>query len=179
MQRFASLFRISCCAALLALAAAQDAKDIPKIAGESLAGRRVVLPDATTGKITVLVIGFSKASKAPTSAWARKIIADFGSRSGFELYQLAVLQDVPRFIRGFVISGIKSGVPKTQHDHFLLVVEGEAELKKLVSYKEPDDAYMVVLDRGGKSVRQRHGEFSDASYSQLRQEIESLLSNQK
>ena len=178
MPRLVRLLRGFCCLALLASALGQDVKDLPKIESESLAGRKVALPEAAAGKVAVLVIGFSKASKTPTNAWAKKVAADFGSRPAFELYQMAVLEDVPRLIRGIVISSIKSGVPESMRDHFLPVLHGEAELKKLVGYQEPDDAYMVVLNRSGKVVHQQHGALTDASYSELRGVIDPLLNQQ-
>ena len=148
---------------------------MPKVEGESFSGHHVLLPDDTKGKVTILVFGFTKASKGPTSIWAQKTLAEFGSNDGFELYQLPVLEDVPRLIRGMVISGIKKGVPENTRDHFVPIVQGEADLKKFVNYKEPDDAYLVILDPAGQVVQQLHGIFSDAAYVQLRAQIQSLL----
>jgi hypothetical protein len=107
---------------------------MPKIQGESFAGHTVVLPDAAAGKVAVLIFGFTKASKAPTSAWANKLQAYLGTRPDVELYQLPALEDVPRLFRSMVISGIKKGVPENKRDHFVPVVQGEADLKKLVAY---------------------------------------------
>ena len=133
------------------------------------------MPDDASGKVAVLVLGFTKASKEPTGAWADKIQAEFSGRSGFELYQLPVLQDVPRFIRGMVISGMKKGVKMNMRDHFVPILQREEELKKLVSYKEPDDAYLVVLSPAGQIVRQLHGPYSDSAYDGLRGELQMML----
>jgi len=151
---------------------------MPKVEGDSFSGRHVVLPDDSKGKVAVLVFGFTKASKTPTSLWAQKTLGEFGSNAGFELYQLPVLEDVPRLIRGMVISGIKKGVPEKVHDHFVPIVHGEAELKKFVNYSEPDDAYLVTLNPVGNVTQQLHGPFTDAAYTQLRVQIQSLLSHQ-
>jgi hypothetical protein len=62
-------------------------------------------------------------------------------------------------------------------DHFVPVLQGESDLKKLVSFKEPDDAYLVVLDPAGQVVHQMHGPFSDAAYGQLRDKLHALLSH--
>ena len=148
---------------------------MPRVEGESFAGRKVVLPDAAKGHVAVLVLGFTKASKEPTSAWGRRIASEFGSQSGFELYQLPVLEDVPRLVRGMVVSGMKKGVKENMRDHFVPLFEHESELKKLVGYQEPGDAYLVVLDPSGQIVHQVHGSFSDAAYAQLRQELHRLL----
>jgi hypothetical protein len=48
-------------------------------------------------------------------------------------------------------------------------------LKKLVSFQEPDDAYLVILDPAGQIVHQAHGPFSDAAYGQLRDRLHALL----
>lgn len=136
---------------------------------------KVVLPQAAKGNVTVLVFGFTKASKTPTSAWARKLSADFGPRAGFELYQVPVLEDVPRLVRGMVISSMKKGTPEDMRDHFIPLFAGESELKKTVDFHAADDAYLVVLNRGGKVVRQMHGSPTEETYPALRGEIGLLL----
>jgi hypothetical protein len=160
--------------AFVCMALGQASPTMPTIEGESFAGRKVRLPDATRGKIAVLIFGFTKASKEPTSAWGAKIQSDLGSRAGFEIYQLPVLEDVPRFIRGMVISSIKKGVPESLRDHFVPILQHESELKKFVGYQEKDDAYMVVLDTTGRVVYQLHGPFSDAAYQKISDEVRRL-----
>ncbi len=172
------LFRFLCCIALLNSSIAQSTQPMPRIEGESFAGHKVMLPDAAAGKVAVLIFGFTKASKVPTSAWADKLQPEFGTRPGFELYQLPVLEDVPRLFRGMVISGIRKGVSENKRDHFVPILQGEAGLKILVAYKEPDDAYLVILDRKGNIAQQIHGSPNDSNYSQVRSAAESLL-NQK
>jgi hypothetical protein len=54
-------------------------------------------------------------------------------------------------------------------------MHNEAELKKLVAYKEADDAYIVVLDRSGQIAYQTHSANPDPSYAALRSKVESLL----
>ena len=148
---------------------------LPKIEGDSFSGQHIVLPDAASGKVAVLIFGFTKASKTPTAAWAKKLSADFARQPFFALYQLPVLEDVPRLVRGMVISSIRKGVPEETRDHFVPILNGEADLKKLVSYKEQDDAYLVVLNRDGKIVAQLHGTATDASYAPLKAHVVLLI----
>jgi hypothetical protein len=154
---------------------AQSAAPMPQIQGESLAGHTVVLPDAAAGKIAILIFGFTKASKVQTSAWAEKLQANLGSRPDLALYQLPVLEDVPRLFRGMVISGIKKGVPENKRDHFVPILQNEEELKKLVRYREPDDAYLIILGRDGHIIQQLHGTPNDENYGQVKSAIESML----
>ncbi len=162
------LLLLLCFLALTVNACPQSASRLPRIEGDSLAGPHVVLPDSCAGKVALLVFGFTKASKNQTSAWASAISKDFAGQREVELYQLPVLEDVPRFVRGMVISGIKKGVAENARPHFVPILEGQAELKKLVMFTEPDDAYLIVLDRDGKIAQQRHGAVNDAAVSDLR-----------
>lgn len=164
-------------ALLLSVFFAVAQTNMPQIEGQSLAGSRVLFPHAASGKDAVLIFGFTRASKNPTSAWAKEIRAEFGATS-LELYQIPVLQDVPSLIRGMVISGIRRGVPQNQRDHFVIVVQSEKELKKFVGYQEPDDAYLVILDPAGKVVQQLHGSPTADAYAQLKHELHRLLATQ-
>ena len=159
----------------MAVATVLAAQDLPKIEGESLAGHHVALPDAVSGRVAVLVLGFSKASKTPTSAWGQRIETDFAGTAGFVLYQLPVLEDVPGFIRGMVISNIKKGVPEERRGYFVPVLHGESDLKKFVNYRESDDAYLILLDRSGKIAFQIDGALTEPSYAELHQRISALL----
>lgn len=171
-----SLSRFFLCASLLAPSTAQVVA-MPKIEGENLAGQKVLLPDAAAGKVAVLIFGFTKASKGPTSAWADKLNADFGTRPDFTLYQLPVLEDVPRLLRGVVISGIKKGVAENTREHFVPILRDEAELKKVVHYQEPNEAYLVVLGRTGETLAQTRGSPDNTNYARLRDQLESALNS--
>ena len=151
------------------------AQQFPHLQEENLAGQQLVLPDAAAGKVAVLVLGFSHASSTPTGAWAKRILSDFGKTSGFELYQLAVLQAVPRMFCGMIISGIKKDVPESQRANFLPILHNEDELQKLVGFKQPDDAYVVVLDRSGKVAYQTHGGSVDSGYPEFHAKVQGLL----
>ncbi len=178
MRRITFGSQLVCLLLMLSSALAQTGQPMSTISGESLAGHRVVLPEATRGSVAILIFGFTKASKTPTTAWAKRLSEEFGNESDFRLYQLPVLEDVPRLFRGMVISGIRKGVPENMRDHFVPILDGEAELKKAVDYREADDAYLMLVDRNSTVVRQVHGLLTDDAYSSLETEIRRLL-NQK
>jgi hypothetical protein len=159
----------------LAVPDRSPAQQFPRLQEENLNGQQVVLPDAASGKVSVLVMGFSKASKTPTEAWAKRIESDFGKNSEFALYQLPVLEAVPKIIRGMVISGIKKGVAENQRANFVPALHNEDELKKLVGFKAEDDAYIVVLDPTGKITYQTHGLSVDPGYAELKAKLQALL----
>ena len=165
-------FLLAAAASLTIPAAAQQ---FPHLEEESLAGQKVVLPESVSGKIAVLVLGFSKASSTPTGAWARRLHEEFEKNPGFALYQLAVIEEAPSFIRPMITSGMKKGMPDAQRAYVVPVVHRESELKKLVNFKQPDDAYIVLLDRNSTIVYQTHGASLDPGYTELRSKVQALL----
>lgn len=173
--KLGDVFRWLAAALSILVSAGTAAQQLPRLQEENLAGQQVLLPDATSGKVAVLVFGFTRASQTTTESWAKRIQTDYGKTAGFEWYRLPVLEEAPRLIRGMIVSGMKKGVAESQRANFVPVLHNEAELKKLVGYKEPDDAYIVVLDRGGKVAYQTHGASADPGYAQLRAQVDSLL----
>ena len=152
-----------------------SAQQFPHLEEESLAGQKVILPESVSGKVAVLVLGFSKASSTPTGAWAKRAQEEFGKNPGFAMYQLAVIEEAPSLIRGMIISGMKKGMPDAQRAYVVPVVHRESELKKQVNFKQPDDAYILLLDRSGTIVYEAHAASLDPGYAELRGKVQALL----
>jgi predicted transcriptional regulator len=84
---------------------------------------------------------------------------------------MPVLEDVPKIVRGMVMKSIRSGVPATEQPHFLPVLDNEAEWKKVTRFRNPDDAYVVVVDGDGNIRWQISGKVSDSGFAALEQQI--------
>lgn len=133
---------------------------LPAIEGETLAGAKVTLP-AALGTATLLIIGFTRGSQEQTKAWSQRVSGRYPA------WSIAVLEDVPRLIRGMVSRGIRSGTPKDQHSHFLLVYRGEQQLKQAAGFSRPDDAHLLIIDGAGTIRWRFHGAVTDAAMEQL------------
>jgi hypothetical protein len=159
---------------LLLLSSALFAETLPRIQGENLLGKPVVLPDAAAGHAAVLIMGFSHASQGETKVWSERLDHDFAGNSGVTVYPMAILEQVPRLVRGMASHGIKSGAPKEQRERFLLVYHNEAELKQAAGYSAPDDAYVLLVDGSGNIRWRYHGSITDAAVTQLQAELQTL-----
>src|SRR5487761_533661 len=160
-----------CCISVLlltALAAPLDAETLPRLDGETLSGKRIVLPDNDHGKIAFLLIGFSRRGGDATRAWEQRLNKDFGTDQKYVIHPVAVLEDAPRFIRGIIKSGIRRGTPLAEQDRFVILVNGEADLKRFVGYSASDDAYLLLIDGNGEVRWRGHGAFTEEKYSALR-----------
>jgi hypothetical protein len=154
------------------LGSAVCAETLPRIEGENLAGKKIVLPDAAAGHRAILVIGFSHASQSQTKAWADRLDREFPGTGMVTVYPVAVLESVPRLVRGMASHGIKSGTPKEQRDRFLLLYHQEAELKTASAFSAADDAYLLLLDGHGAIRWRFHGPVTDSAVAELQKEVQ-------
>jgi len=162
-----------CLALLFAAAQGQNAR-IPTTHGMTFASNEVTLPDDLRGRVGVLVIGFSKASSAGSTAWGKRLALDYRDSTTVVYYQMPVLASVPSLVRPMVIHSIKSSVPAGEQARFVPVLDHETEWRALVHYGAPDDTYLVVVDGKGEVAWQMHGPVTDAAYAALKQQVEGL-----
>jgi hypothetical protein len=143
----------------------QAQQNLPVIDGETLSGKKLSLPAAAGGQPALLIVGFTHGSQAQTKAWSVRV------HDRFPAWSIAVLEDVPRLVRGMATHGIKSGTPKDQYDRFLLVYHGERQLKEAAGFDRPDDAYLLVVDGAGVVRWRYHGPVTDAAVEQAGEQL--------
>ena len=148
------------------------AQKIPPVHGRTFSGAPVDLPQASAGKTTVLVIGFSQDSRSAVTAWGKKLAADYYDSPSVLYYEMPMLASVPKFLRGFVAGKIKSSVSERGRVHFIPLEDNEAEWKRISHYEAAGDAYVLVLDQQGSVRWQTHGQATDAAYTGMKQQIE-------
>ncbi len=149
------------------------AQTLPQTEFETLAGSKLTLPDAAAGKTALLIVGFSHASSKPTGAWSKELTADCRSNPRLVCYQIAVLQDAPRMIRGFIAGAMKRETPKEKQDSYLILVHGEDTWKRLAAFSNPDDAYLLLLDDRSNIRWKTNGPPTPAALKSLRQRLPS------
>jgi hypothetical protein len=146
------------------------AEALPLTSAKTLSDKRVVLPDAVRGHVAVIVIGFRHASRNRSAEWGKRLEQQFAG-SDVTCYEAAMLQDVPRLMRGMVVSSIRKGVPAAQHDRFLVLLEKEDEWKKLAKFSEGDAAYVLLVARDGNVVWTTHAKMDEPQVAELQKQI--------
>lgn len=147
---------------------------IPAVHAPSFSNEMVNLPEGLKGKVGVLVLGFSRGSRESTTAWGKKLAADYGESPVVLYYEMPVLASLPKMIQGFVINQIRSSVPERERPRFVVLLENEAAWQTMVAYKNANDAYIVVVDDQGVVRWQTHGEPTDAEYGAMKQQVGAL-----
>jgi hypothetical protein len=147
--------------------------EIPVTKGQTFVGKDILLPADVRGRVTILVMGFSKGSKLQTGEWGQHV-AVFAEANNMAHYQMPVLESVPRMMRGMVTRSIRNGTAPEMREHFLPIFEKEDEWKKLVKFSGPEDAYVVVLDREGRVAWLGNGKWTEQVFGAMRNVAEKL-----
>ena len=146
---------------------------VPQAPVETLSGKRLELSRDVASGLAVLIIGFTKASRAQTSEWSRRLQPELSKTFSAQVYEVAVVADVPRLIRGLVIRQIRASVPRAIHPHFLLVLEHANVWRRLADAVDENAAYLVLVSHG-EVVWRGAGRLTEVSYQSLIQALKAL-----
>jgi hypothetical protein len=166
--------------ALLALVAtpgwAQDAAvHVPTARGTTLTGMEMALPNSLSGKIGVLVVGFSHASGEQVANWGRLIEADYGKSPGLVYFEMPMIGSAPKMLRGMIVKSMASGVPAAERSHFVPLTEDDKPWRTVAHYDKADDAYLLVVDGNGVVLWQTQGDATDAAYAAFKKTMNGLV----
>jgi hypothetical protein len=148
---------------------------MPPLRGESLSGRKATLPDAARGRVALVALGFTYDSRFAVEAWVTRFRRDFGADSGATFFEVPVLGGMARVARPFIDGGMRRGTPKALHENVITIYGAAGEWKRRLGFREPDAAYLLLLDRGGRVVWSHGGPFREEDYALLAAEAHRQL----
>ena len=162
--------------AMMANAAAPNAAlaigdPLPELKGEFLTGRTAVLPTAASGKVALLLIGFSYDSRFQVEAWAKRFRKDFDKNPQVTFYEVPMIGGMARMGKWFIDSGMRNGTPRADHENVITVYGGVDPWKQRLGFKDSKDAYLVVLDKTGKVAWKHAGPLNEAVYKTMEEFI--------
>jgi hypothetical protein len=149
---------------------------LPVLEGQFLSGRDAELPGASSGKITLVAMGFTYKSRFPVEAWGSWYRAMIGSRTDVTFFEVPMIGGLSTLGRWFIDRGMRRGTPAELHEHVITVYGGTGDWKRRLSHspEREDDAYLIVLDRDGVVRWLHHGGFDQARADDLRRLLTSL-----
>ena len=148
---------------------------------ETVEDRKVLLPESTKGKYTLLGLAYSKKSEDELNSWFSPVFNKFiqkttGLLSGFE-YDVNVYF-VPMFTG---VNAAATGTAKNkalknidpQLLPYILFYKGELKsYKEALDFEKRDIPYFFVLDPSGKIVFATSGAYSEDKLDQVEEVIE-------
>ena len=149
---------------------------LPTLKGQFLTGRNAVLPQASAGKVTLIAMGFTYASRAPVEAWADWYRTAIGSRTDITFFEVPMIGGLATLGRWFIDRGMREGTPVELHDHVITVYRGTGDWKQRIGYASAhqDEAYLIVLDQEGVVRRLHHGVFDTVQSDELKRLLTAL-----
>lgn len=143
---------------------------LPVLKGEYLSGRAATLPDAGSGKATLILLGFTYASRVPVEAWGKWFRDTVGVAPDRTFFEVPMIGGMAKMGRWFIDRGMRKGTPAALHEHVITVYSNTGDWKKRLSVSSLNDkeAFLVVLDRDGVVRWLHHGPFDQARAQELR-----------
>lgn len=147
----------------------------PKLRGETLDGQALVLPDAASGRVTLLIISASKKAGDRTGPWRERFLADFSSDARVTCYTAALLEEAPSIFRGMIKTGMRSGTPPAARGHVVVSISDEAVWKKYLDLSDDKLPGVLLLDGSGHVRWSYNGVLEPDRYSALKTATTDLL----
>lgn len=148
---------------------------LPELKGQTLTGRTGVLPQSS-GKVTLVAVGFTYKSRFPVEAWAEWYRTTIGSTTDITLFEVPMIGGAARLGRWFIDRGMRRGTPTELHDQVITIYGGTGDWKRRLSYssEHKDDAYLIVVDREGIVRWLYHGDFDEPRGNELKELLASV-----
>jgi hypothetical protein len=142
---------------------------LPRLKGEHLTGRSATLPAAASGKKTLMLLGFTYASRVPVEAWGQWFRDSVGVGPDRTFFEVPMIGGLAKMGRWFIDRGMRKGTPAALHENVITVYANTGDWKKrlAVSSVNDKDAFLIVLDHDGVVRWLHHGPFDAARAQEL------------
>jgi hypothetical protein len=142
-------------------------KLLPALSGQYLTGRKAVLPEASSGRIALLALGFTYDSRFAVEAWTTRFREEFNTTKEITFYEVPMIGGMARLGRWFIDSGMRKGTPKELHENVITVYGGTDPWKQRLGFKKGNDAYLILIDPDGIVRWTWNGQFDEARFVEL------------
>ncbi len=151
---------------------------LPELRGEHLSRRKAILPKDVSGRLALLLFGFTYQSRFAVEAWTKRFRQDFETNPQVTFYEIPMIGGMARLGKWFIDSGMRRGTPKADHENVITVYGGTELWKQRLGFKAEDSAYLVIVDQKGKVAWRHAGPFEEAHYQALAVQARKLASAQ-
>jgi hypothetical protein len=148
---------------------------LPPLRGEFLTGRPALLPQAASGRVALLLLGFTYDSRFPVESWTKKFRLEFEKNPKVTFYEVPMIGGLARMGKWFIDSGMRRGTPPADQGNVITVYGGTDQWKQRVAFRDPNAAYLILIDQSGKVTWQYAGRFSEEPYEALSSAVSGLL----
>ncbi len=126
--------------------------ELPRLEAKTLTAEAVDLPRDALGRPAILVISFSKAAAKVSRGWLDGCRSAAAGRSpaGVSCYDVRILADVPKILRGMVERGMRNGYPVDLQRQTVLVYSESDAWRERAEGIDDKMTYVIGCDRDGR-----------------------------
>lgn len=173
------------CAMMLAVAApsAQEKRAVlrvgdamPALSGEFLTGRGASLPAAASGKVALVMLGFTYNSRFAVERWGAWFGKAMAARPNVTYFEAPMLGGAARLGRFFIDRGMRKNTPIAKHEQVLTVYGNTGSWKARLGVTDATGthAWLLLVDTSGTIRWMHHGDFDAAVADDLVRVINGL-----
>ena len=148
---------------------------LPLLSGEFLTGRTAVLPQAASGRVALLILGFTYDSRSPVEAWAKRFRHDFRTESRVTFFEIPMIGGLATMGKWFIDRGMRRGTPREDQENVITVYGGTDAWKRRVGFRDSRTAYLILIDQSGRVAWLHAGGLDENAYQALSWEVSRLL----
>lgn len=135
---------------------------LPPVEGETLTGRKTLLPDALRGQASVVVWSFTREAGEQVEKWVEPLVRD-----QINVYSAAVIEAAPRLIRPLIRSGMRRAAPRPFHGRSLCITRGEKQLREALDVRNDKLPVVTLLDSEGRILWRHAGLYTETAATEL------------
>lgn len=122
----------------------------PEITAQTLSGKRKTLPDAAKGAPALIVVAFAREAQDMIDSWIIPVKEEFRGTERIAIYEIPVISSaIWRPMRRIIDKGMRSGIPKADHDYVMTIYNTASELTRPLEITDQSSAYLYLIDRNG------------------------------
>ena len=133
------------------------------------------MPDAASGHVALLALGFTYDSRFAVEAWVGRFRKDFGDNPQVTFYEVPMIGGMARLGKWFIDGGMRKGTSREDHEHVITVYGGTDRWKQRLGFQSPNAAYLILLDQSGTVRWLYRGQFDAEAYAMLSHQVAELL----
>ena len=149
----------------------------PKMEGYTLEDEKIVLPDDTKGKYTLIGLAFSKKTDEDLRTWLQPAYSTFISPPKNSLIPvddydvnivfIAMLKGVASTASGKIVKKMKEGIDPILHPYLMIYEGGIGPYKTSLAFGAKNVPYFYILDDQGAILYHTQGEYTEEKFEEI------------
>lgn len=149
-------------------------KFFPQLSGIDLQGKERALPESLSGKLNLVVVAFKHKQQKDVNTWIPTLETITKTNSAVKFYELPVINESNILKRTAINNGMRSGIKSEEARARTIVVYTNHDKFFAATKLDPQQIYLLALDKTGKILLKIEGVASEEKIKNLKKFIAKL-----